>query len=124
MAEARRGISKPCRTAAVIACCLVLVACGSAQPTVRTGIVSRGSRASHAKAGKRQTTAPQLPQTSAPAGRKAAVGKLLAESIRVLKGSVPRPPPPVRGPALDCSKHPGLCQPESCEVWRTDIKDK
>ena len=123
MAEARGGNSKPRRTVAILACCLVLVACGSAQPTVRNSLVSKRTGASHAKAGKQQTAAPQLPPP-APAGRKAAVGKLLAESIRVLKGSVPRPPPPVRGPALDCSKHPGLCQPETCEVWRSDIKDK
>lgn len=24
----------------------------------------------------------------------------------------------------DCRKHPGLCQPAACELWRDDIKDR
>ncbi len=66
---------------------------------------------------------PAVDQTPPPEGRRQAVAKLLADSFKRLKGSA-RPPPPRSSPPADCSKHPGLCQPTDCEVWRPDIKDK
>lgn len=119
MAKAPNGRGKQRTTWQLLACCILLAAATPAHAIRHPS--ANHSQAAQAKVTKSRMAAGPPPPSSRNRG---AVGKLLSDSIRMLKGSLPRPPPPSRGPPLDCAKHPGLCQPDTCEVWRPDIKDK
>lgn len=77
--------------------------------------------------------APAAAQTPAAAGNgKAAspaatlpAGKNITVPSHVRKHPDPAPLSIPEGSTLeDCIKHPGLCQPMACELWRDDIKDR
>ena len=56
------------------------------------------------------------------------VGAVNATATASPPGKPHQEPSPLQGPPgttdEDCRKHPGLCQPMACELWRDDIKDR
>ena len=65
---------------------------------------------------------PLPPPPPAPATAGSKVKDFFIDSAQRLRGGR-EPPLPANLPP-DCRKHPGLCQPTHCDVWRSDIKNR
>ena len=74
--------------------------------------------------------APSVAQTVAPIGTTHAVTHSVSPAAVPVGKNSTKPPHvhthlvPVGTTLEDCRKHPGLCQPLTCELWRDDIKDR
>lgn len=70
-------------------------------------------------------------RSPAEAGWKNTAAKIMQGGLQQLRRSKPTvsaaaAPGQLRSksPRVDCSNHPGLCQPGSCQVWRPEVRNK
>lgn len=71
-------------------------------------------------------------RSPAEAGWRSTAAKIMQGGLQQLRRSGPTAVPAAaapgqqrsKSPRVDCSKHPGLCQPGSCQVWRPEVRNK